>query len=160
VLEKMKNLGEVARAFATKQTRVPNVSGTAVTAATMGAIYGLFSNPAAMLQGSGIATIIGAATATQLITDQRIVNLALRFAEKPTEKTAIAFNRRMKALTGYTPVTLAREAAKREELEQDKQGANMKAKIRSHLDENKKRPDGEAVHKLFSNPFIKENTKY
>ena len=160
VLEQMKDLGEVARAFATKQTRVPNISGTAVTAATMGAIYGLFSNPAAMLQGSGIATIIGAATATQLITDQRIVNLALRFAEKPTEKTAIAFNRRMKAITGYTPITLAKEAAKREEQEQDEQGISMRAKVKSHLDENKKRPKGQALIKGLSNPTVQKTIDF
>jgi hypothetical protein len=159
-LEKMKDLGEVARAFATKQTRVPNVSGTAVTAATMGAIYGLFSNPAAMLQGSGIATIVGAATATQLITDQRIVNLALKFAEKPTEKTAIAFNRRMKAITGYTPVTLAREASKKAEEEQNEEGGSMRKKFNDHIESNKKRPKGQALIKGLSNPNVQKGSEF
>ena len=159
-LEKMKDLGEVARAFATKQTRVPNVSGTAVTAASMGMIYGLFSNPVALLQGSGIATVIGAATTTQLITDQRIVNLALKFAEKPTEKTAIAFNRRMKAITGYTPITLAREAAKRAEEEQDEDGVSMRKKFNDHIESNKKRPKGQALIKGLSNPNVQKTIDF
>ena len=159
-LEKMKDLGEVARAFATKQTRVPNVSGTAVTAASMGMIYGLFSNPVGLLQGSGIATVIGAATTTQLITDQRIVNLALKFAEKPTEKAAVAFNIRMKQITGYTPVTLAREASKKAEEEQNaEEGSSLLKKFNDHIESNKQKPKGQALEKLMQTNAAKKGAQ-
>jgi hypothetical protein len=127
----------------------------------MGTIYGLFSNPAAMLQDSGIATIVSAATATQLITDQRIVNLALKFAEKPTEKAAVAFNIRMKQLTGYTPVTLAREASKKAEEEQNTEaGSSLIQKLNNHTESNKEKQKGQALKKVLSNPVVQKGGQF
>ncbi len=156
VFEKINKLAKVSKAMATKVTNIPNPSSTAPTKAIIGFLTGGSAFAAPYATAAVVSTSL---MMSHLLTDKKALDAAIRFAEKPTNKAAVAFNVRMKQLTGYTPVTLSREAAKREEQEQDKHGTSMRAKIKSHLDKNKNRPKGEAVRKLLGNPFIKETGK-
>lgn len=156
VLEKIKKLGTVAKAMAIKDATVPNKSGTAVTLATTGAIYSLLTHPIATLQGSSIVPLIGVPLYTKLLTDNKILDFAIQFAENNTKQNAVNFNQRMKAITGYTPITLAREMSK---LEQEKQVENpnvieISNPLKKHTEENKKRPKGQALNELLENPYV------
>lgn len=105
--DKLQKLGTVAKAMAIKSANIPNPSGTAMTAATLGVVTGLFTNPIATLSGSGISAIVGAQAASQLLTDKRFLDLALKLAKKPNNQvTAIALNKRIKDITGYSAAAL------------------------------------------------------
>jgi len=108
--DKLKKLGTVAKAMAIKSANIPNPSGTAMTTATLGVVSGLITNPVATLSGSGIGAVIGAQAASQLLTDQRFLDLALKLAKKPNNSlTATALNKRLKDITGYSAVALNNE---------------------------------------------------
>lgn len=108
--DKLKKLGTVAKAMAVKSANIPNPSGTAMTTATLGVVSGLITNPVATLSGSGIGAVIGAQAASQLLTDQRFLDLALKLAKKPNNSlTATALNKRLKDITGYSAVALNNE---------------------------------------------------
>lgn len=156
VFEKINKLAKVSKAMATKVTNIPNPSSTAPTKAIIGFLTGGSAFAAPYATAAVVSTSV---MMSHLLTDKKALDAAIRFAEKPTNKAAVAFNVRMKQLTGYTPVTLVKEAAKREEQEQDKQGTSMRQRIKLHLEENKKQPDGQAMRKLLGKPFIKETGK-
>lgn len=108
--DKLQKLGTVAKAMAVKSANIPNPSGTAMTTATLGIISGLITNPVATLSGSGIGAVIGAQAASQLLTDQRFLDLALKLAKKPNNSlTVTALNKRLKDITGYSAVALNNE---------------------------------------------------
>lgn len=101
---KIQKLGTVAKAMAIKNKNIPNPSGTAMTGATLGLIYGLFTNPVPTT-----GAIVGARSATYLLTDKKFLDLALKLAEnpnKPNMLTATALNKRVKEITGYSTVAL------------------------------------------------------
>jgi hypothetical protein len=133
VLEKIEKLGTVVKAMAIKNNAVPHPSGTAITLATGSFVYSIATNPVATLTSSTLVPFITAPVVTKLLTDKKILDLAIKFAEMPTQKTAVAFNVRMKTLTGHTPVTLAREAAKTEEQKQGKTQEKKDTKIKHAL---------------------------
>lgn len=108
--DKLQKLGTVAKAMAVKSANIPNPSGTAMTTATLGVVSGLITNPVATLSGSGIGAVIGAQAASQLLTDQRFLDLALKLAKKPNNSlTVTALNKRIKDITGYSAVALNNE---------------------------------------------------
>jgi len=121
IFERLEKLGTVARAMAVKNKNLPNPSGTAATQATLN-VLGLFAGVGSYAAGAGLPTamtyIIGAPAIAHLLTDKKTLDLAIKFAETGGQKAALGFNNRMRAITGYTPVTLMREASK---LEQEKQ---------------------------------------
>ena len=159
VLEKIEKLGTVAKAMAVKNKNVPNPSGTAMTLATTSFIYSMATNPIATITGAPIAVVGGALAATKLLTDKKVLDAAIKFAETGTEKAAVKFNVRMKAITGHTPVTLARETAKREEKEENKQGKGVRQKFNDHIETNKKRPKSQALKKLLNNPSVQKGAE-
>lgn len=108
--EKIQKLGAVAKAMAIKNRNVPNPSGTAITSA-IGGYLGAFYTPQA------IAGAIGTAGATKLLTDKKLLDLALKLAEKPNTLNVIPFNKRMKEITGYSAVALSKQLQKEQERE-------------------------------------------
>ena len=107
---KIRKLGEVSKALAVKNKNVPNPSGTAVTQSTFSFISGLTGAGAIVDPVSTGVTLLGATSIAHLLTDKKTLDLAIKFAEKPTQSDAIRFSRRMKEITGYTPITLLRAA--------------------------------------------------
>jgi hypothetical protein len=160
VMGKLEKLGTVAKAMTTKNKNVPNPSGTAVTGATLAFIGSMFTNPVKTLTKGPALAVISTLGYTKLLTSEKVLDAAIKFAEKPTEKAAVAFNIRMKQLTGYTPVTLAREAAKHAEEEQNEQGTSLRKKFNDHIEENKKRPKGQALIKGLSNPTVQKTIDF
>jgi hypothetical protein len=156
VLEKIEKLGTVVKAMAIKNKNVPNPSGTAMTLATGSLIYSIVTHPVAALTGSALIPVIGAPIATKLLTDKKVLDLAIKFAETGTEKAAVKFNVRMKQITGYTPVTLARETSKLKSEEQKKNSTNLKKKLTKHTKPNKKKPNDQALEKLLDTPDSKK----
>jgi hypothetical protein len=158
VFERMNKLGTVARAMALKNKNLPNPSGTAATLATtnvLGALAGYGSYATGAGWPIAVKYIIGAPVLAHLLTDKKTLDLAIKFAETGGEKAAIGFNQRMRAITGYTPVTLMREVSK---LEQEKQVDNpnvieISNPLKKHTEENKKRPKGKAMKELLNNPM-------
>jgi hypothetical protein len=115
---KIEKLGAVAKAMAIKSKNIPNPSGTAMTAATLGVVSGLIANPIATLSGSGVASILGARIGSQLLTDKKFLDLALKLAEKPNLVSVVPLNKRIKDVTGYSAVALNRELQRAQEREE------------------------------------------
>lgn len=111
--EKIQKLGAVAKAMAIKNRNVPNPSGTAVTQA----IAGIGGYMAGFHTPQAIASLIGTAGATKLLTDKKLLDLALKLAEKPNTLNIIPFNKRMKEITGYSAVALSKQLQKEQERE-------------------------------------------
>ena len=110
--EKIQKIGKVAQAMAIKSQNIPNPSGTAVTAATMGLVGSIFYNPIGTLTGSGVSSVIGAGVGSKLLTDKKFIDLALKLAENPNKAnlmTTMALNRRIKEITGYSALALFKE---------------------------------------------------
>jgi hypothetical protein len=157
VFTRLEKLGQVAKAMAVKNKNTPNPSGTAATQKTFDIIsyLALGYGAATDLLSTGGTIAVGSLTA-HLLTDKKSLDLAIKFASSPTKDNAISFSRRMKAITGYTPVTLMREASK---LEQEKQADNpnfieISNPLKKHTEENKKRPKGKALNELLENPYV------
>ena len=163
IFERMEKLGIVTQALAKKNKDTINPSGTAVAQTTINwisALAGLGGYKTGAIEPlTATGTLIGASGLAHLLTDKKTLDLAIKFAETGTEKAAVAFNVRMKAITGYTPVTLARETAKREQDKQEKSGTGLKKKFNDHIDENKKRPKSQALKKLLNNPSVQKGAE-
>lgn len=99
IFEKIQKLGSVAKAMAIKNRNVPNPSGTAVT----NTIFGYLS---AFYTPQAVTGLVGTAGLTKLLTDKKLLDLALKYAEKPNTLTAMSFNKRMKEITGYSAIAL------------------------------------------------------
>ena len=161
IFERLEKLGTVAQAMALKNKNLPNPSATAPTQAAINIVCGLTGITAAKYgfvePVTAIKLVIGASGVAHLLTDKKTLDLAIQIAERPTEKAAVAFARRMKTITGYTPVTLAREAAKLEQEQQDKDGTGLlKKKFNDHIESSKQKPKGQALKKALSNPYVKK----
>lgn len=110
VFAKIQKLGEVARAMAAKNSRIPNPSGTAATLGVSTGILGLIGlvnhpNIPTALATAG-ATGGAMATVTQLLTNKKFLDLALDYAEKPTLSKEISLNKFIMDKTGYSAVAL------------------------------------------------------
>ena len=158
IFSRMEKLGTVTQAFAKKNKNIINPSGTTVAQTTINWV----SSAVGIGGGSPVAAGLGVLAASgiaHLLTDKKSLDLVIKLAEKPTEKAAVAFNVRMKQITGYTPVTLARETAKREEKEENKQGKGVRQKFNDHIETNKKRPKSQALKKLLNNPSVQKGAE-
>lgn len=163
VFERIEKLSTVSRAMAVKNKNLPNPSGTASTLATMNIVGGLvgvgsISSGVAVPQLALYATL--APTLAHFLTDKKSLDLAIKFAEKPTSTNAILFSRQMKKITGYTPVTLLRGIQSQEQEKQSKNNNQISDKINQHLEENKKRPKGQALNELLENPHVNKFGKF
>ena len=67
----------------------------------------------------------------------------------------------MKQITGYTPVTLAREASKKAEEEQNKEAgsSSLIQKFNNHTESNKQKPKGQALEKLMQTNAAKKGAQ-
>jgi hypothetical protein len=108
VFENLQKLGTVAKAMAIKNRGIPNPSGTAITGAIAGVLGSIYTPEA-------IATVIGSAAATKLLTDKKFIDLALKYAEKPNLLNVTPLNKRIKDITGYSAVALNREFQRKQE---------------------------------------------
>lgn len=150
IFDRLKKLGTVARATAieSKAIRSQSWKSTAVQATTK-VILGLTGGGGALvaptITGGTLAVLIPIAHA---ISDRKFLDYAIRFSEAPTAKNAVTFSQRMKQITGYTPVTMLREAQK---LEQGREEAKPAVKS----GEPAKKAPGEAINKLLDNETSK-----
>lgn len=109
VFAKIDKLGSVSQAMAKKMQRVPNPSGTATTAATIAIIGGLYKNPLMFLSGSGMGAIGGAHVLSDLLTDKKFLDNAIKIASHPERHNIaahMALNNRIKTITGYSAIAL------------------------------------------------------
>lgn len=107
--QKLKDLAAVSKAMAKKSGRIANPSGTATTATTLSLIGGLFTAPM-----TTIASSIGAAAMSELLTNQKFLDIALDMAKnKPSLSKTMQFNKYVKDITGKTPAILSRELNRR-----------------------------------------------
>ncbi len=109
VYSKIQKLGQVARAMASKTSRVPNPSGTATTSATiggLGTLIGLLYDPTFTGAAVGTGSILGSWYGSKLLTDKKFLDMALEYAEKPTLSSELTLNKYIKDKTGYSAVAL------------------------------------------------------
>ena len=156
IFERLEKLGNVTQALAKKNKNTINPSVTGVALAGFGGYKIGAIDP---LTATG--TLIGASGLAHLLTDKKTLDLAIKFAETGTEKAAVAFNIRMKQITGYTPVTLAREASKKAEEEQNKEAgsSSLIQKFNNHTESNKQKPKGQALEKLMQTNAAKKGAQ-
>lgn len=159
IFERLDKLSKVARAMAIKNKNMPNPSGTAATQQTFNLLSFLTGYGAAKDRvKTGLILTLGTGTA-HLLTDKKTLDLAIKFAETPTNINAVNFSKSMKQITGYTPVTALREAQKLEQGKEDKASTknsdSLLQKFNDHIEENKKKPTGEAMNKLLDSETSK-----
>ncbi len=153
IFDRLKKLGTVARAVAieNKATRSQSWKSTAVQAATK-VIVGLTGGGGAViaptLTGGTLAALIPIAHA---ISDRRFLDYAIKFSEAPTAKNAVTFSQRMKQITGYTPVTLLREAQKLEQGKEEK----SKPQVTPKEPEKKAPAFNKTIEDMYNNKYIR-----
>jgi hypothetical protein len=111
--EQVQKLGTVAKAMALKNSRIPNPSGTAITASTLGLIGGVYANPLLALSGSGVGTVGGGLIARDLLTNKKFLDSSLQNAEKQATKLPFKqryYNEITDNLRNNSPLILTREA--------------------------------------------------
>ena len=150
IFERLDKLSKVARAMAIKNKNMPNPSGTAATSQTFNLLSFLTGYGAAKDRvKTGLILTLGTGTA-HLLTDKKSLDAAIRFAENPSNFNAVEFGKRMKQITGYTPVTALREAQK---LEQGKEEANPEVKSGEPA---KKAPAfNKTIEDMYNNKYIR-----
>lgn len=109
IYTKLQKLGTVAKAVAIKSKNIPNPSGTAATQKILYALTGAATWADPVTTG---LTLIGSTATAHLLTDKASLNAAIRFIETGEKNAALTFNKRMREITGYTPITLLREVNK------------------------------------------------
>lgn len=116
VFDKLQKLGTVSRAMAIKNKNLPNPSGTAPTQSLINWMTGITGAGAykvgALEPMTAITGVLGATGVAHLLTDKKSLDAAIRLVESGEKAAVTDFNKRMKAITGYTPITLIRELNK------------------------------------------------
>ena len=162
--ERLDKLSKVARAMAIKNKNIPNPSGTAVTQKTFDLISILTGASAVVAPEKTILAVVGGSGLAHLLTDKKTLDLAIKFAETPTNINAVNFSKSMKQITGYTPVTALREAQKLEQGKEDtgqtENNNSLLRKFNNHIEENKKRPPAQALKKILNNPYVKKGGEF
>lgn len=161
IFERLDKLSKVARAMAIKNKNMPNPSGTAATSQTFNLLSFLTGYGAAKDRvKTGLILTLGTGTA-HLLTDKKSLDAAIRFAENPNNFNAVNFSKSMKQITGYTPVTLLREAQKleqgQEEAKPEAQSQEPAKLINSNVEKNKNKPKAPAFNKTIEDMY---NNKY
>lgn len=99
--------------MALKNARIPNPSGTAIIASTLGLIGGVYTNPLLALSGSGLGTVGGGLIARDLLTNKKFLDSGLQNAEKQATKLPFKqryYNEITDNLRKHYPLILTREA--------------------------------------------------
>ena len=126
IFQRLEKLGTVSQAMARKNKGTINPSGTAVAQTTINWISGLVGlggyKAGAFDFTTAALLTIGSTGVSHLLTDKKSLDLAIKFAENSNSANAVKFSQRMKAITGYTPVTLLRETQKLEQEKQEQSG--------------------------------------
>ena len=108
IMDKIEKLGTVAKAMSKRARDIPNPSGTAITHSSLAVIGGLFTKPI-----STISTLLGGQVASELLTNKKFLDAAIDAANNPKNPIkAMAFNKRLKDITGYSVVDLNRELSR------------------------------------------------
>lgn len=148
--DRLDKLSKVARAMAIKNKNIPNPSGTAVTQKTFDLISILTGASAVVAPEKTALAVIGGSGLAHLLTDKKTLDLAIKFAETPININAVEFGKRMKQITGYTPVTALREAGK---LEQGKE--ETKPQIAPQESIKKAPAFNKTIEDMYNNKYIK-----
>ena len=149
--ERLDKLSKVARAMAIKNKNMPNPSGTAATTQTFNLLSFLAGYGAAKDRvKTGLILTLGTGTA-HLLTDKKSLDAAIRFAENPSNFNAVEFGKRMKQITGYTPVTLLREAQKLEQGKEEK----SKPPVQSQEPTKKAPAFNKTIEDMYNNKYIR-----
>ena len=142
VFDKLQKLGTVSRAMAIKNKNLPNPSGTAPTQSLINWMTGITGAGAykvgALEPMTAITGVLGATGVAHLLTDKKSLDTAIRLVESGEKTAVMDFNKRMKAITGYTPITLMRELNKEGQKDSPEWPSFDKNKF---LEENKKWDD-------------------
>jgi hypothetical protein len=149
--ERLDKLSKVARAMAIKNKNIPNPSGTAVTAKTFDLISVLTGASAVVAPERTALAVIGGSGLAHLLTDKKTLDLAIKFAENPSNLNAVEFGKRMKQITGHTPVTLLREAQKLEQGNEEK----SKPQIAPKEPEKKAPAFNKTIEDMYNNKYIR-----
>ncbi len=112
--EKIQKLGKVVKALAIKNRNIPNPSGSGIINAIGGVLSSYYYPPEV------VGAVIGTAGLTKVLTDKKLLDLALKYAEKPTKVNSIAFNKHIKDLTGYSAIALSKELNRSKAKEENK----------------------------------------
>lgn len=149
--DRLDKLSKVARAMAIKNKNIPNPSGTAVTQKTFDLISILTGASAVVAPERTALALIGGSGLAHLLTDKKTLDLAIKFAETPININAVEFGKRMKQITGYTPVTALREAGKLE------QGKEEKSKPQIAPQESTKKAPvfNKTIEDMYNNKYIR-----
>ena len=148
--ERLDKLSKVARAMAVKNKNIPNPSGTAVTQKTFDLISILTGASAVVAPEKTALAVIGGSGLAHLLTDKKTLNLAIKFAETPTNINAVEFGKRMKQITNYTPVTLLREAQKLEQGQEQTSG-----EVKSGEPAKKAPAFNKTIEDMYNNKYIR-----
>jgi len=149
--DRLDKLSKVARAMAIKNKNIPNPSGTAVTAKTFDLISILTGASAVVAPEKTALAVIGGSGLAHLLTDKKTLDLAIKFAETPININAVEFGKRMKQITGYTPVTALREAQKLEQGKEEKSKPQVTPK-----ESIKKAPAfNKTIEDMYNNKYIR-----
>lgn len=148
--DRLDKLSKVARAMAIKNKNIPNPSGTAVTQKTFDLISILTGASAVVAPEKTALAVIGGSGLAHLLTDKKTLDLAIKFAETPININAVEFGKRMKQITGYTPVTALREAGK---LEQGKE--ETKPEVKSGEPAKKAPAFNKTIEDMYNNKYIR-----
>lgn len=149
--DRLDKLSKVARAMAIKNKNIPNPSGTAVTQKTFDLISILTGASAVVAPEKTALAVIGGAGLAHLLTDKKTLDLAIKFAETPININAVEFGKRMKQITGYTPVTLLREAQKLEQGKEEK----SKPQVTPKEPEKKAPAFNKTIEDMYNNKYIR-----
>lgn len=148
--ERLDKLSKVARAMAIKNKNIPNPSGTAVTQKTFDLISILTGASAVVAPEKTILAVVGGSGLAHLLTDKKTLDLAIKFAETPTNINAINFSKSMKQITGYTPVTALREAQKLEQGQEQTSG-----EVKSGEPVKKAPAFNKTIEDMYNNKYIR-----
>jgi hypothetical protein len=149
--DRLDKLSKVARAMAIKNKNIPNPSGTAVTQKTFDLISILTGASAVVAPEKTALAVIGGSGLAHLLTDKKTLDLAIKFAETPVNINAVEFGKRMKQITGYTPVTVLREAQKLEQGNEEK----SKPQIAPKEPEKKAPAFNKTIEDMYNNKYIR-----
>lgn len=148
--DRLDKLSKVARAMAIKNKNIPNPSGTAVTQKTFDLISILTGASAVVAPEKTALAVIGGSGLAHLLTDKKTLDLAIKFAETPININAVEFGKRMKQITGYTPVTALREAQKLEQGQEQTSG-----EVKSEEPAKKAPAFNKTIEDMYNNKYIR-----
>ena len=162
IFDRLKKLGTVARAITIKDKALRDQSGKFAivqsAAKIIGGITGI-SGAGVLAPAATTMAVIATLPIAHLLSDRRTLDLAIKFAENSNPANAVKFSQRMKAITGYTTVTLLREAQKLEQENQEENGNDLGQRFNRHIEENKAKPKAPAFNKtiedMYNNKYIK-----